>query len=144
MPKLSKKAAARVEDAEIQSFAAIPPDVYVVKLNDVDGSREGPAGPYWSWELEVVDGEYAGRKLWVNTSLSDKADFKMKEVFHAFGYSADSDTDEIIGEQCRVLVSQRVIEQGQRKGQLGNNVDECMPLGDADGDEPADSGNEVF
>jgi hypothetical protein len=149
MPKLSAKAAKRVDQAEVSDFSAIPAGTYIGSLVDVDGSREGSKGPYWSWEFDVVgdtdgDDTYAGRKLWVNTSLSEKADFKMKEVFQAFGYTVDSDTDEIVGERCKLVVSQRVIETGLRKGQMGNNVDQCLPLGASEGGAEEEEEEEVF
>lgn len=143
MPKLPKAVAKRVGEAESTgSFEALPEGTYIVQLIDVDGSKEGPAGPYWSWEFDVVsdsDGDtaLAGRKLWSNTSLSEKADFKMKEVFEAFGYTTDSDTDEMVGEKIKVSVSQRPIEKGARKGQVGNNIERHMSL-ESTGEEPED------
>lgn len=137
MPKLDKKTAKAVAETETQSFDALPADVYIGRLDEVE-VRDGAKGPYWSWAFTVVsdkDGEekFAGRKLWVNTSLSEKAHFKLKEVFDAFGYETDSDTDELIGESIKMLVEETIIEQGARKGQPGNNVVRCMPL-DEDGE----------
>lgn len=142
MAKLPKAVAKRVNKAESSSsdFEALPEGRYTAKLNDVDTTKEGAKGAYWSWEFEIVDGEFKNRKLWVNTSLSEKADWKMKEVFTAFGYDADTDTDELVGEQVRLQVSQRAIESGPKKGDIGNNVDRVMPVGDDDDEE----GDDVF
>ncbi len=125
MPKLPKKTAERVAANESDGFAALPENIYPAVLKEVS-VKEGPSGEYWSWEFEVEGGEFDGRKLWVNTSLSEKADWKMKEVFDAFGYSTDSDTDELIGLAVRLTVTQRVIDRGARKGQIGNNVDTVL------------------
>jgi hypothetical protein len=65
----------------------------------------------------------------VNTSLSDAADWKMKEMFEAFGVPADTDTDELLGKEIWLAVSQRVIEKGARMGETGNNVERAMPVG---------------
>jgi hypothetical protein len=126
MPKLDKKTATRVGNAEGSSFEALPEGPYLARLREVT-VRDGNKGPYWSWEFEVVGGEHDGRRLWVNTSLSENADWKMKEVFEAFGYSTDSDTDEMVGELVKLIVSQRIIERGARQGEVGNNVDTVMP-----------------
>lgn len=143
MPKLDAEKAKKVAEQEGSEFEALPEGIYVVKLNKVDvrQSKKDPTGPgYWAWELEVVDGEFKGRRQWVNTSLKDTADWKMKEVFEAFGYTTDSDTDEIVGERCRIAVVQRVIEGGARDGQMGNDVEKCLPLGDAAAGEEDDEG----
>lgn len=144
MPKLPKKKAQSVAQQEGSDFEALPEGTYVGQLVSVKVSdKPGPSGAhYWTWEFDVVEPEeHKNRKLFVNTSLSDEAEWKMKEMFDAFGYSTDSDTDEMVGEQIKLAVSQRVIEQGSRKGQIGNNVDRCMPMGEGEGGE---EGDDVF
>lgn len=138
MPKLNKTVAKKVADAESVDFEAIPDGIYAAKLLSVtvkEGKESGQ--PYWSWEFEIDDeanDKHNGSHQWVNTSLSDKALWKMNEVFTAFGVSSDTDTDELCGEYVRLVVSQRTIQAGARAGQLGNNVDSVLPLED-DGDE---------
>lgn len=133
MPQLDKKTAKRVDDTEGSSFEAIPEGIYVALLKDCKvAPKEGPAGPYWTWEFEVADGpdggdEYTHRRLWVNTSLSENADWKMQEIFKAFGVGSNTDTDTLTNEVVRLVVSQRIIEQGARKGQMSNNVDQVLP-----------------
>ena len=127
MPKLPQAKAEAVAETESQDFSPLPAGTYVSRLDSVE-VKEGKAAPYWSWAFTVTDEECTGRKLWVNTSLSEKALWKLKEVFDAFGYTADSDTDEMVGEEVRLVVSQRIIEGGARAGQTGNNVDMVLPL----------------
>jgi hypothetical protein len=135
MAKLPKATAKAAAEAESGSFEALPAGPYIGKLTAVVTDKEGPSGPYWVWEFEVVSpDEFANRKLWANTSLSDKAVWKLKEMFDAFGYTTDSDTDELIGEQVKLMVSQRVIASGTRSGEMGNNVDRVLSY---DADEPA-------
>jgi hypothetical protein len=140
MPKLGKAKAASVAAAS-GSFEVREDGVYHVRLVDVDGSREGPSGPYWSWEFDVVEAPYVNRKLWNNTSLSEAAAFKLKEAFEAFGVDADADTDtdDLIGEIVRATVSSRVIQQGARKGEIANQIDR---LSKADPDFEADDADE--
>lgn len=125
MPKLGKEAAKKVGEST-SGFDPLPEDTYVCSLVAVE-VREGGKGPYWSWEFDVAFGDMQNRKLWVNTSLADNAQWKLKEVFDAFGVGTDTDTDELIGQVAQLSVSQRVIEQGARAGQVGNNVDRVMP-----------------
>lgn len=133
MAKLDKKTRDRVAKAESSGFEPIPDGAYHLRLRDVDTSRTGEKGPYWSWEFEVVyseGGEHDKRRLWNNTSLSEKADFKMKETYEAFGVPLDTDTDEMLGLIVKGIVSQRTIQAGARKGELSNQIDRLKPADD--------------
>ena len=137
MPKLTSDKAQAVESAE-DGFKPVPEGTYILQLvEDVD-VREGGKGTYWRWTFEIpkshkIDGEdvpqeYAGRKFWTNTSLSEAAYFKLKEVFKAFGVPTDTDTAELVGCRVKALIVTRTIQQGQRKGELGNEIDRLLPL----------------
>lgn len=123
MAKLNKTFQKKVNAAEGGDFEPIPDGVYHVRLRQVDATKEGPSGPYWVWEFEVVEKAHAKRRLWINTSLSDAALWKLKEVFDAFDTDTDTDTDDLIGEVCRAVVSQRTIQQGSRAGEIANQID---------------------
>lgn len=134
MPKLGKQKAASVADQETSSFEALPEGVYICSLKQVE-VREGQKAPYWSWEFEVIQpDEHENRKLWVNTSLADNAEWKLKEVFEAFGVPTTTDTDELIGQVAKLIVTQRTIERGARAGEIGNNVDRVLPYSGDDDD----------
>lgn len=130
MPKLPKDKARQVAETESSGFSALDEGRYLAALSDVKVMPGGENGPYWSWEFKDLINTETGRKApgrqWVNTSLSDKAAWKMKEVFDAFGYTTDSDTDEMIGEKVVLVISQNIIERGKRKGETGNNVDRVV------------------
>lgn len=128
MAKLNKQMQKQTESAESSGFEPIPDGSYHLRLRDVDATREGPAGPYWSWEFEIVEeGPHKNRRLWVNTSLSEKAAFKMKETFEAFGASLDTDTDDLMGQVVKGVVTQRVIQEGNRKGEITNDIARLKP-----------------
>lgn len=144
MPKLPKKTQEAAEQAEDSGgFAALPEGKYLCVLDDVQTDGSGPAGPYWTWvwKIHPDNGEHEGRMLWDVISLSEKAAWKVKQVFEALGYSLDSDTDEMIGEAAVLVVSQRVIERGKRQGEMGNQVDVYLP---ADGGGDDDGADDVF
>jgi hypothetical protein len=125
------------------SFEPIPEGAYHVRLLEVDASREGPAGPYWSWTFEIVEpGDYVGRRLWNNTSLSPQAAFKMKETFDAFGVPYDTDTDDMCGSVVKAMVSVRTIQAGARKGELSNQIDRLVAA-DPDFETPAGADGKV-
>jgi hypothetical protein len=53
---------------------------------------------------------------------------RIKEFFAAFGYTSDSDTDEMVGEQCIVIIGQQTQQVGQNKGKVVNVVNGVEPL----------------
>lgn len=136
MAKLNKTMAKKAE-AATSGFDPIPAGTYHLRLRDVDSDRQGAAGPYWSWEFEILDEGFTGRRLWNNTSLAENALWKMNETFKAFGAGMDTDTDDLCGMVVRGVVEQRVIEAGSRKGEIGNQIRRLIPN---DGFEPEENG----
>lgn len=128
MAKLNKTQQKQAEEASGGDFDPLPDGIYHGKLVDVDTTREGPKGPYWSWEFDVVQNDqYNNRKLWNNTSLSKAAAFKMDETYKAFGVPLDTDTDDLLGKVVKMQVSQRTIQSGDREGEIGNQIDRLRP-----------------
>jgi len=135
VPKLNDEVAAKVEAAE-DGFAPLDPGVYVFQLKEDVEIKEGPKGQYWKWTFEIPEGQpNAGRRVWTNTSLSEAAFFKLKEIFSAFGVPTSTDTAELVGEKIRVMVIQTTAQQGSRKGQIVNEFGKALPL---EGDLPDD------
>ena len=130
MPRLPSKAAEAVKKAgESGGFSALEEGTYRARLVEVEAKNAASSGnPMWVWKLETADDKSEGKFLWVNTVLSDKAMWKVAEMFSAFNADTDTDTDELIGEFCMVDVVQRVIEKGARAGQMGNDVQRAYPM----------------
>lgn len=157
MPKLSKAAAKQVENAEAAAgFAPLPEGRYAAQLRSVTEKerKDGKKYPYWVWEyhnLHNEDGQAQPGRMWNNTSLSPDAARYLKATFEAFGYTSDSDTDEIIGEWVVLYIAKTVIASGVKAGQPTNEVRQVLPF--EPGDWPfdpesvqgsADSGDDVF
>ncbi|HEU5046110.1 MAG TPA: hypothetical protein VFT75_18465 [Nocardioidaceae bacterium] len=135
MPKLPGKVAKEVENAEAMSGGfLLPAGRYAARLRSVT-EREGDEHPYWVWEFEALHDESGTRhpgRQWNNTSLSPKSRGFLKATFEAFGYSADSDTDEMIGEWVVLYLGQETQSQGKNAGQQRNVV---QRLAEFDADE---------
>lgn len=116
MPKLSGSQRKQVDSAELNSFEPLEEGLYVVKLAKDPEVKPGPAAPYWACEFAVVGPNSKNRKLWNNQSTSEKAAGLMKAFFAAFGVPIDTDTEDIVGETCRVLVTTEIQQQGAGKG----------------------------
>jgi hypothetical protein len=147
MPKLDKKMAKAVSSAEISTgdFPLLDPGYYYAQLNEVE-VLDGNYAPRWNvsfYNLHKKEtGEAATGRQWYNINVpadgpapanytnGDKkwAAFQSMSLgqlhgfFDAFGYSTDSDTDEMIGEWVVLKVAIEVIKQGDRKGDKTNRV----------------------
>lgn len=125
MPKLAKNTAKAVEKAEAAAGSYLLPEGrYAARLNSVT-EKPGKVAPYWVWEfvdLHDTEGVKRPGKQWNNTSLSDKSLGFLKATFEAFGYTSDSDTDEMVGEWVVLTLIQEPIGAGPKAGQLRNAV----------------------
>ena len=133
MPKLNSKQAKQVEEAD-SSFELLEAGVYLASLNAVT-EKKGAAGPYWEWEFvicETDEGEELERKpkIWENTSLSEKAIWRLASMFEAFEVPTDTDTEDLLGMYVMVNVGQEVVEGGARAGQLRNCFISAFPVPD--------------
>ena len=133
MPKLNAQKAKAVEETEVNEgggFILLDPGVYELQLREVE-VKTGAKGPYWAWTFEIPEGEHAeGKRFWENTSLSEDAEWRLKSMFAAFGVSADTDTDDLIGKRIRANIGQETAQQGKVKGKLVNNIESVLPAKD--------------
>lgn len=87
----------KINFAEVESsFEPLPEGQYDCIIDRVE-VRESNSSEhnYLNWELSVQDDDYEGRKLWMITSLSPRALFRLKDVLMALGVIEDDDEIEI-------------------------------------------------
>lgn len=128
MPKLSEQQAAKVQESEaLQGGFLLDPGRYAARLRacEEQAPKPGKEYPYWIWEFEGLHDEagkqYPGRQ-WYNSSLSpDSAGF-LKAIFEAFGYTADSDTDELLGEWVVLYLEVGTQQEGKNAGKRKNEI----------------------
>jgi len=109
MPKLPKDRQEGAQNQESGDYKPLKPGKYVFKLTEVDDSQvtgeksKNPGTEKWIWKL-VVDKDYhpeLRKGRWQTSQqehipLLESMDWKMKQLFEGFGYTVDSDTDEIM------------------------------------------------
>jgi hypothetical protein len=119
MPKLSQD---QVEAATEQGYEDKAPvvlkalphakgEAYVYKLVACEAGLSQNQRPQWKWEL-TLDGRFhpelinAGylEKLWHYTATGDGGEWRVAKMLHNFGYSPDTDTDELINDEAPVVV----------------------------------------
>jgi hypothetical protein len=153
MPKLNANLAITVSKAEATtgSFELIKPGRYPATLNSVEVKDGNHGMAQWSAEFgDITDaqGTRVPGRQWLNlniptdspmpASYSNGADkwasyqsvsaARLKAFFEAFGYTADSDTDEMIGERAVIDIEIRTIQNGPRRGEQVNGVKAVYPL----------------
>lgn len=121
MPKLTEEKAKQVSESA-NGASALDEDIYTCRLMGVEAKESKAGSVYWSWEYQVDDGPFKGRKLWDNTSLSDAAVWRLDKVFEAFGEPTNTDTDDLLGRLVDLQVEQQIIESGARAGEVGNSI----------------------
>lgn len=122
MAQLNKGMQDKVANASGGNFEVMEPGWYHARLRDVNTDGDGPKGPYWTWEFELVEDPYISRRVWNNTSLSENSLWVLKMTFDAFGAELDADTDELCGQIVKLQLGIRTIQQGDRKGEKANQV----------------------
>lgn len=161
MPKMPKALQKTVADAEAVSgdFELLAPGRYVACLNKVEAKNSAAGNPMWVWEFNEIrdmDGNKKPGRLWYNTMIpqakmpsgvpdSEKWETaqrlsagRLKAAFEAFGYTLDSDTDEMIGDKVVLAVGVDTIQKGPKAGQQTNRVNALHSADDVDLDSDED------
>lgn len=155
MPKLTKKDARTVESTDPivgGDYEPLPAGKYLVRLDKVEARETNNGAPAWNAEfnhIHTLEGDrQPGRQfLWLNLPQAEKPGWyeksddkwesaqrmaagRLHAFFEAFGYTTDSDTDEMLGEWALAQISVRTIQNGPKAGQKTNRVDALLPLPD--------------
>lgn len=142
-------------------FELLRPGKYVAELSNVEAKSSNAGNPMWVaefTEIHNLDGERQPGRQWYNLNLptTDEApdgykpkgknkdpqeaweqyqrlcEGRLKAFFEAFGFTADSDTDEMIGERCVLQIGIRTIQNGPKTGEETNTVNGVFPLDSVD------------
>jgi hypothetical protein len=156
MPKLNPTQAKTIERAKPVTqggFEPHPEGWYIGKLADVSATTANSGTAMWAIEwsnLRDLEGNEIPGRQFFNLMMPSKlkADWKVddpkreekwvsyqervKGQIHAFflahGYTVDSDTDEMLGEDALIYLTVKTQQQGKNAGQLRNEVDGFKPV----------------
>lgn len=167
MPKLPTTEVNTVNNTEAAfggNFEPLKPGFYLAQLRGVEVRDSKRGGSYWSVEFHNIyslDGEKQPGRQWMNLNLPSvkpldgQTESKhetynrmsrqaLAGFFEAFGYTADSDTDEMLGEWAVLQIGVRTIQSGPRAGEKANQVTALKAVPD-DVEIPAvDTDDDVF
>lgn len=138
-----------VDFSDVQEFEALPKGEYqgVIEKGTWVEPQQDDKYPYVNVELNVTDGEYKDRKVWVIWSLSPKALFRMKADMENLGIiSEDAELDIDVDEDTELVVSPEisglpcVIVCDKPRTYEGREQTNAVALLSADGAGPAKKG----
>jgi hypothetical protein len=116
-------------------FGTIPNGDYrcTVTACDKKATRAG-TGHFLAFELTILDGEFAGRKLWDNMNLWNPsaqaveiAQQTMSQLCHAVGLLQPKVVSDFIGRA--VVVTTRIEKRSKASDELGNAIKKYAPDG---------------
>jgi hypothetical protein len=172
VPKLTATQVKAVEKVTPQLGDAFEPHEvgkYIGALREVEAKLSANGNPMWSisWDkLRTLEGEEIGGRMFTNlnfpTSKEPKPDWKPNDpkrlenwtkyqerckaqihgFFLAHGYTPDSDTDEMLGEDCILDIGIETQQAGKGAGKRRNVVNGWSPL-DAAAAEAAGAGDDA-
>lgn len=108
-------------------FEILPPGKYKVQVIDSDMRPTKDGGGQYLWlEMEILDGEYAGRKLWDRLNLVNQnaqaveiAQRQLSALCHATGQLRVSDSDQL---HFKPVVATVRVRQAQGSYDASNEV----------------------
>ena len=105
----------RVDLSEAKSFEPLPEGAYLVAVTGVEAKQSVAGEGMLNWTLTVQDGEFTGRKVWLNTMTEGKGAFRLVQLLDAVyqapeGEQIDLDPQDVIGCELTVTVKQRPYE----------------------------------
>lgn len=128
-----------LNEIEDSSFEAIPRGVYpciVAALNFEYSQNSG--NPMWTWELEVSEGDYAGRKLFFHTVWAGKGLPRTKKIIAELMpelFEGPFNPEEVAGEGRMLGINVRArVDIRMYEGEKRNNVKNLMKAAEGGSD----------
>lgn len=121
------------EHEELGNYDAIPVGEYKVILSNTEEKTSNTSGDrYFSFEYQVVEGEFEGRKLWDVVAIFSSnpkavaiAKRKVAAVCRALNKASINDTVELHDQPMVAVVGQR---KDQQSGEMRNNIKNWKPV----------------
>lgn len=119
--------------SDVPDREALPAGVYPAVVSSCEDTVSNSSEfNYLKWEFALGGDKFSGRKLWMNTSMSPKALWKLRDTLIGLGVtkaqlaSPDFELDllQFVNMPCEIVVSQDMYE-----GQITNRVDSVRKAG---------------
>lgn len=140
MPKIPQDNVDQIErgDAEGGSYRTVEGYVKakLVEAEETPEKDSGYAGQDLKFEV-TAPREHRGTPVWEYISYAPNTSWKWRALFDAFGYTPDTDTDELIADEAEVILDcgLELQTKGKNKGKEKTKINEFL---DAEDPENAD------
>lgn len=133
--KSTKKKGLRVDFKDVETRSKIPDGEFHVKVTDIT-VEDGDKAQYLSWEFEVMDPEYKGRKVYTNTSLAPQALWNLRSLLESLGVETPDSEFELDLESYKEMEMKVTITNEKYEGKDRPKVTDYSPLdGTAESDD---------
>ncbi|MCY2959981.1 MAG: DUF669 domain-containing protein [Planctomycetota bacterium] len=94
---------------DVESFVSVPAGLYPVRVAEVREGRSRDGSTRWTFRLEVLDGDHAGRTAaWDSLTWSERGIYRVKKVLAALGIDVRGEVEveskDLVGLRAQVLV----------------------------------------
>jgi Protein of unknown function (DUF669) len=94
---------------DVESFISVPAGLHECRIADVREGRARDGSVRWSFRLEVLAGDYAGRTAaWDSITWSERGVYRVKKILEAFGLDVRGELEiapnDLVNLQARVKV----------------------------------------
>jgi hypothetical protein len=94
---------------DVESFVSVPAGLHDVRVAEVREGRSRDGSTRWTFRLEVLDGDHAGRTAaWDSLTWSERGIYRVKKVLSALGIDVrgevEVNSNDLVGLRARVLV----------------------------------------
>lgn len=80
--------------ADVEDYTSVPPGHYPCRIAEVREGASRDGDPRWSFRLEVIEGEYAGRTAaWDGLSWGERGLKRAKYILSSFGFDVSGSLD---------------------------------------------------
>jgi hypothetical protein len=103
---------------DVESYINVPEGLHNCRVAEVRDGRARDGSVRWSYRLEVIDGEWAGRTAaWDSLTWSERGIYRVKKVLAALGLDVkgvvEIETNDLVGMRARVRVEPEEREDPQ-------------------------------
>lgn len=103
---------------DVDSYVSVPDGIHVCRIAEVREGRARDGSVRWTFRLEVVDGEWAGRTAaWDSITWSERGVYRVKKVLEALGMDVRGEL-EVEPNDLVSLVAQVKVEPEEREDPL--------------------------
>ena len=130
---------------EPSDYSPIPEGEYLVEVEKVEERSTNAGDEMWSLTFAVVEGEYAGRKVWDNMVFSEAAMGRVKLICSRMGLSVKGEVDlkpsMLMGRRVIVDTYHEEYEDNDGNTKTKSSIPFAGYTRPEDGGEPSSSGS---